>query len=71
MTEITHNRRLVAHKRESSSMAVIDSVLVILGRSLVPCAPESGPLLTHNWFYLRISYSSVSIDSNSVAKFVT
>jgi hypothetical protein len=27
-------------------MAVVDSVLVILGRSLLPCAPESGPQLT-------------------------
>jgi hypothetical protein len=38
--------RLVAHKLESSFIAVVDSVLVILGRSLVPFAPESGPQLT-------------------------
>jgi hypothetical protein len=31
---------------ESSSKVVLDSVLVILGRSLVPCAPESGSQLT-------------------------
>jgi hypothetical protein len=59
-------------------MAVVDPVLAILGRSLVSCAPESGPqldltgrLLTHNWFSLRLCYSSVSIDSYSVAKFLT
>jgi hypothetical protein len=51
IADITHNRcntlsRLIAHKRESSSIAVVDSVLVILGLSLVPCAPESGPQLT-------------------------
>jgi hypothetical protein len=38
--------RLIAHTCESSSMAVVDSVLVILGRSLVLSAPESGPKLT-------------------------
>jgi hypothetical protein len=38
--------RLVAHKLESSFIAVVDSVLVILGHSLVPCAPKSGPQLT-------------------------
>jgi hypothetical protein len=31
----------IAHKRESSSNALVDSVLVIPGHSLVPCAPES------------------------------
>jgi hypothetical protein len=30
-------------KRESSSITVVRSVLVILGCSLLACAPESGP----------------------------
>jgi hypothetical protein len=38
--------RLIARKHEFSFIAVVDSVLVILGHSLVPCAPESGPQLT-------------------------
>jgi hypothetical protein len=59
--EITHNRyntlsRLIAHKRESSYITVADSALIILGCSLLTCAPESwspadftGRLLNHNW----------------------
>jgi hypothetical protein len=46
LLQILHTpSRLISHKFESSSMAVVDSVLVILGRSLVPCAPESVPQL--------------------------
>jgi hypothetical protein len=37
---------LVAHKLESSSMTIVESVLVTLGRSVLPCAPECGPQLT-------------------------
>jgi hypothetical protein len=37
---------LIAYKLESSSITVVDFVLVILGRSLLTCAPESGPQLT-------------------------
>jgi hypothetical protein len=42
----THSFALVAHKLESSGLAVVHPVLVILRRSLLPCAPESGPQLT-------------------------
>jgi hypothetical protein len=49
--------RSIAQKCESSSNALVDSVLVIPGYSLVPCAPESwsstdftGRLLNHNYF---------------------
>jgi hypothetical protein len=34
-------------------------------------ADFTGPVLTHNWFSLRICYFSVYIDSYSVAKFLT
>jgi hypothetical protein len=50
IVEITHNRyntisRLIAHKRESSNIAVVDSALIILGCLLISCAPESSPQL--------------------------
>jgi hypothetical protein len=84
LTEITHNKyntlsRLIAHKRESCSNALVDSVLVIPGRSLVPCVPEcwssadfTGRLLNHNQFCYSLTNYFTSLyfthDSSSGTK---
>jgi hypothetical protein len=53
--------RLMAHKRESSNISVVDSVLVIFGRSLILFSPESlssadltSRLLNHNSLHLHL-----------------
>jgi hypothetical protein len=79
IADLTHNRcsthfpRLIAHKLESSSIAVVDSVLVILRCLLLTCALESGPQLTRlvicsfttfttDFIYFCLLLSSVSVD---------
>jgi hypothetical protein len=72
--------RLIAHTAHTRvfSIAVVDSVLVILGRSLLTCAPESGPQLTSLvvfsirtdfiCFFLLLSSVSVDLGGNTFSR---